>query len=123
MTTATQPLYRTNEVADMIGTTYRKLDYWLRNGMLHPRNPLAGEGSIREWRPIDVRVARALVAFSAFEPRSVNPYRSISDALYEAEDVTGARFLVVFADGRTVLVDDAVRVAEPCWIYPLKEQQ
>lgn len=48
MTVVTEPLFRTNEVAEMIGTTYRKLAYWLRNGMLHPQNPLAGEGSIRE---------------------------------------------------------------------------
>lgn len=66
-------------------------------------------------------MARAPVACSAFEPRGVGLYRSISEALYEAEDLTDARWLIVFADGRTLLVtDEAVRVTEPCWIYPLK---
>jgi hypothetical protein len=118
MTVATEPLFSSNAVMAITGATYKQLDHWTRTGLLRPVNALPGSGMQREWRPIDVRAVAALVAFSALAQIHRAP---IADAIYDAEHRSDARWLVVFADGRTHLVnDDAVRVTEPCWIYPLE---
>jgi hypothetical protein len=118
MSVQTEPLFSSSDVMKLTGATYKQLDYWTRIGLLRPMWPMGGSGTRRHFRARDVCVARALVA--APDPKAVNLYRLIADALYEAGDVSDATLLVVFADGRAELLDeDELDLTEPCWIYPL----
>jgi hypothetical protein len=48
MTTARTLVVRSPELADLIGVTYRQLDYWARAGIVHTtRAP--GSGNCRRW--------------------------------------------------------------------------
>jgi DNA-binding transcriptional MerR regulator len=122
--TIDQPYFRTDAVADMTGATYRNLDYWVRKGLLKPHHPMPGSGTVRYWRLIDVRVARALVAFSALGVTNSRMYEAISDAVYSAGDGRDAAWLVAYADGRAELLrENQASITEPCWIYPLESEQ
>jgi hypothetical protein len=120
---ATERFYRTEDVALIAGASYRQLDYWVRNkGLLNPLWAMGGSGTHRRWRAIDIFVARALVAFSALGPSNLKMYEAISQTLYNVGESSDARWLIVFGDSRTVLANDvAPTVAEPCWIYPLRD--
>lgn len=43
------------------GLTYRRLDYWSRQGYLKPENPTPGSGSWRRWPESERVVARMMV--------------------------------------------------------------
>lgn len=43
------------------GLTYRRLDYWSRQGYLKPENPTPGSGSWRVWPESERSVARMMI--------------------------------------------------------------
>ena len=62
-------LTRGSEVEQLLlltGVTYRQLDYWAREGYLHPETPASGPGYQRAWpsteRAVAIRLARLVRA-------------------------------------------------------------
>ena len=54
-------LYRTSDVCAVSKATFRQVDYWTREGFLHPVVMAAGSGSQREWHERSIVAARCLV--------------------------------------------------------------
>lgn len=52
--------YSSAQVCQLAGVTYRQLDYWTRQGLIHPTIPARGSGSKRRWTWDDVERARRL---------------------------------------------------------------
>lgn len=50
------------EVADLVGISFRKLDYWTRLGAVVPTRLANGPGSRRRWSPNEVKIIRAVAA-------------------------------------------------------------
>ena len=50
-----------DQILEETGATYRKLDYWVRIGLLHPRNPAPGSGAQRVWPARELQVAKRMV--------------------------------------------------------------
>jgi hypothetical protein len=46
------------------GITYRRLDYWVRRGLLRPANPHDGSGTQRGWTGRDYRLATAILGLT-----------------------------------------------------------
>ena len=54
MTTTDDPLiltrtYSSSEVADLVGLSFREVDYWTREGAIRPAVDACGSGSRRVW--------------------------------------------------------------------------
>lgn len=93
------------DVADLVGVTYRQLDYWCRVGLLgdelaHPGGP----GSRRAWSPEVIGRLRLLVALRAtgIDPSVLRgPLLEALDA-YDAAGQPSAGYALVMADGAIV---------------------
>jgi DNA-binding transcriptional MerR regulator len=46
--------YSTQEVADLVGVSYRQVDYWVRQGVLTPLEDAHGSGTHRRWSDDDL---------------------------------------------------------------------
>jgi hypothetical protein len=57
-----------SEVCQRTGATYRQLDYWCRQGWLHPDRvgySVNGSGSPRDWPLSEIRAARTMARLVA----------------------------------------------------------
>lgn len=80
------------QVADLVGATYRQLDYWSKLGVLQPDGEGGGSGSRRSWPATEIRIAKVLAAYSKVSgPTSGSPaYRKdIAEAIREAGPKAG----------------------------------
>jgi DNA-binding transcriptional MerR regulator len=50
------------QVCQLVGCSYRQLDYWTRAGLVSPTVPAEGSGSRRRWSSGDVERVRRLRA-------------------------------------------------------------
>lgn len=67
----TQPLYRTEEVCELVGCTYRQLDYWVRTGVIRPHTQASGSGTQRFFSEADIKEVRMVADIAAlFGPGS-----------------------------------------------------
>lgn len=57
-------LYRTPEVVELVGCSYRQLDYWCRSGQVECAVPAQGSGSTRRLAVREVQVAWVLTQLS-----------------------------------------------------------
>ena len=57
------------EVCELVGVTYRQLDYWCRLGLVEPTVPAHGQGSRRLFGPVDVARVRRLAAAAELRRR------------------------------------------------------
>lgn len=55
-------LLSTRAVADAVGISYRKVDYWIRQGALELVQDANGSGTRRRFAPSEVRIVRAVEA-------------------------------------------------------------
>lgn len=58
----TRPHLSSRDVADAVGISYRRLDYWCRLGAVRPVIDANGSGSQRRFSPDEVRIVRAVDA-------------------------------------------------------------
>lgn len=94
MSPATSRAYTTCAAARLTGTTLRKFDYWVRQGLLRPEKGKRGY----VFREGDLRMARVV---QALRERKC-PYATIWCAFSRLEDgATG--YLAVFSGGRRVV--------------------
>lgn len=56
--TAREPTYSAHATAELVGCTYRQLDYWVRTGHVRPMVEAHGSGSRRRFSRRDVRAVR-----------------------------------------------------------------
>jgi hypothetical protein len=54
MSGAEARLLTSNQVVEMTGVSYRRLDFWVRRGLVRPAVGARGSGSQRLWAPEDV---------------------------------------------------------------------
>jgi hypothetical protein len=115
--------YATSEVVEMTGATFRQLDHWSRRGYVRPLNPTSGSGVQRQWSPLDIRVARALLSVSKLGTKSELIFRAASAAIYRAGDKPNARWLMVYCDGDDpyglVRPHPLTSADMPVWVCPL----
>lgn len=85
MTTTTKELtFSAVEVAEMLGVSYRMIDYWLRNGFISIENPAAGSGSRRTFTMAEVEKLRRCIERTERAQRVLSAWSS--GALWAAED-------------------------------------
>lgn len=62
----------TGDVAELVGATFRQVDYWLRRGFIPAPNPTPGAGTPREWTRDLVRCAAVIAALvrAGFTPEA-----------------------------------------------------
>lgn len=56
----TDRMYSTQEVADELGVTYRRVNYWVHQDYVTPTVPSSGIGSPRRWSEKDLERARVV---------------------------------------------------------------
>ena len=56
-------MYTSEEVCRLARITYRKMDYWVRQGLVKPTQAARGTGSARRWSPMEVVQLRVMGAF------------------------------------------------------------
>lgn len=53
-------MYSTQDIADELGITYRRVHYWVQRGYLTPTVPSTGTGKPRRWSEKDLERARVV---------------------------------------------------------------
>lgn len=81
--------YSAREVVEIAGFTYRKLDYWIRTGVIEASvRGARGSGSSRRFSHNDLLVAQALAFVAEFDDRSCGvPLRSFRAAVPQLREV------------------------------------
>lgn len=92
------------------GLTYRKLDYWCRQGVFGRDKSGVKQGGRRFFDDEDLQVAKVIArvstALGGARFASVNTYRAIADQMYSGVD----EVMVEFAPGIHLYVDLGVKV-------------
>lgn len=76
----------TDELARLVGATYRQVDYWVRHGYLTPDRAQPGSGVARIWTPEDLRVA-GVVAQLRRMGAAADAVKAAARWLYTVEDL------------------------------------
>lgn len=127
--TAAADRLNTDDVAAMVGATYRQVDYWTRLGVLRPTQAYRGSGTPRVWSPLDLRVA-AVVAQLRRLGAEVDTIREAAAWLYDNLDrVTGGWIILtplrLFPTPTVEHVDDLAHaethVGGGAWVVPIPE--
>jgi predicted RNase H-like HicB family nuclease len=53
-------VYTSEQACRLAGSSYRQLDYWVRQLAIKPAQPAHGSGSARRWSPLDVMQLRVM---------------------------------------------------------------
>jgi len=61
-TSEVKETYSTDETAELVGVTYRQLDYWLRQGIIVIGANTRGSGTHRRFTHVEVAKLKAFVA-------------------------------------------------------------
>lgn len=98
------------EAADIIGASYRQLDYWARSGWLLPETVIGRHlqggrhGWVRIWPPAEIRVAAALADLRG--PRRGGKHGLLPRAARAVRRAPKALYLIVeCSDGEMYTVD------------------
>jgi DNA-binding transcriptional MerR regulator len=102
--------YRGPQVCEVVGITYRQLDYWARTGLLHPSiSEARGSGSQRRYSYTDLvqlkvikRLLDAGVSLQAAR-KAIDCLRSAGDDLASANLVTDDRGSVLAHSGEEII--------------------
>jgi DNA-binding transcriptional MerR regulator len=62
MSTLDTKTYSTAEAVELVGCTYRQLDYWVRTGAVVPGFAVKGTGRPRRWTVDEIRRLKEVVA-------------------------------------------------------------
>ncbi len=73
------------------GLSYRQLDYWARQGYLHPERDGDGSGHARQWSPEELAVAETMARLVA---AGIPPATAVRVARGETEIGPGIRVVV-----------------------------
>lgn len=100
--------YSSTQVAEAAGVSYRRLDYWVRTGLLAPsatETPPSGSGNPRTWTDGDLAAARVLAVLMEL--------RGHQDA-----DVTADRFrdIAAFAQRHGLRGGGRTRIVPGVWL-------
>lgn len=57
--------FENGTLAERPALTYRQMDYWARQGYLRLPNPTPGTGTLRQWSPGEIVIARTMVRLKA----------------------------------------------------------
>jgi len=76
---------------EIVGVTYRQLDWWVSKGYLRPLNPSPGQGVAREFPEDEIQVARTMGRLVA---AGIPPHIAVKVARGNAEIAPGVRVVV-----------------------------
>jgi hypothetical protein len=121
--------YSSADLATRAGVSYRQVDHWVRQGLLHTVDPVEGSGTVRRFRPVEVEVARAVVALRAMgigggmgkdATRGADLVRRVAEAVrrrrarFTREGVTGRRTRLEVGGVTITISDESVTL---CALY------
>lgn len=103
------------EVCELVGCSYRQLDYWERQGIIRCARPATGVGSSRGWTREEAALVRACLRLAELGA-SGKTLRMVGRALGRRPELWDGQ-VVVNADGKVSPVGE--RVGGDGWIVDL----